>query len=41
MVDALVAASAGVIKKMKKKEASELDAVMQVNRFGAWFLGVG
>jgi hypothetical protein len=31
-VEALVTASAGVIKKMKKKEADGLDAVMQVLR---------
>lgn len=30
MEEALVGAAAGIIKKMKKKEAEELDAVMKV-----------
>ncbi len=33
-------ASVGVVKKMKKKEADKLDAVMQVNGFRVEYLWV-
>ncbi len=38
MTDALVAAAAGVIKKMKKKEAQDLDGLLQVMELGAYWL---
>jgi hypothetical protein len=38
MTEALVAAAAGVVKKMKKKEAQDLDGLLQVTVLGAYWL---
>ena len=38
MTDALVTAAAGVVKKMKKKEAQDLDGLLQVTVLGAYWL---